>query len=227
MIDKFEICDNIKAHEKKREEGLSMANKKNDIKNLKRRPVGPQKKNYTSAKTSTPKKKNDPKVVKKTSPNKTAVTKDKMTASKVKTTSLQPKKTASKPKVKDRSTTKATKIKFKDQIDHTTSKKQVIEIAIPKEENSKSNRRLNVMIWGLSVLLIGGVIGRFLYVPIKVKARNNVQANCTYGEWREDDTSYCLISPEGNLYESDTVKYEEKDGGCVKYVRSRTCSYES
>ncbi len=197
-----------------------MASKKNDIKNLKRRPVGPQKKNSTSAKKSTPKKKNDPKVVKKTSPNKTVVTKEKMTA-------LQPKRTVLKQKGEKTSATKVTKFSLNDQIDHETSKKQVVEIEISKEENTKANLRLNVVIWSLSVLLIGGVIGRFLYVPIKVKARNTVQANCTYGEWKEDDTSYCLISPEGNLYESDTVKYEEKDGGCIKYVRSRTCSYEN
>lgn len=104
--------------------------------------------------------------------------------------------------------------------------KRVVPLDCIESKKFNKNSLIGYLCLAAIIVITGTLIGTSLYVPVKGKTRSDKEPNCTYGEWIQNSDRYCLVSPEGKLFVSDTVKYEQKDGTCVKYVRSRKCSYE-
>lgn len=132
--------------------------------------------------------------------------------------------------------------KIKAKKNSSTKEKVVLEVTVPKEEkriieielkDSKEEKKKSFFSifskFALPIfVIIGGVmLGIFLYTPIDTIASNSSDLNCTYGDWKEESVSFCLISPDGKYFSNDSVIYEynEDTGMCIKKTRTKTCHY--
>lgn len=107
------------------------------------------------------------------------------------------------------------------------TKELVTEAKQTKDEITDSKKEMKFH--PLLAIVIGiaiGVIPFFFYHPTNNKDTNDTAgADCTYGEWKEQGTGYCMYNDSGEYYSGDTVKYEYNADtqNCTRYIRTKSC----
>lgn len=153
----------------------------------------------------------------------------KKTTNKVKTKTNTSKKNAPKKSTSKAVTKKTEKVIVEIPVEVPVQKVVEVDLSELKNEKSKKSFRHFITRALLSTfVIVGGItIGVALYKPIETTASGSMDANCTYGEWKEQNVTYCLVSPDGKYFSNDTVIYEyNKDTGmCIKKTRVKTCHY--
>ena len=107
--------------------------------------------------------------------------------------------------------------------------KKVIDTkkTVEKEVELKKYTWDTVLLYFLIIFAIGLFVG---YIPFwgsskPVKNEVSISKECSYSEWIEVDSNYCLVNSNGIAYEGEIVKYvlNNETGLCQKYVRKKTC----
>lgn len=76
------------------------------------------------------------------------------------------------------------------------------------------------------IILIGILLGMFPFLFYKGDHRikdKDISYQCKYTEWKISRSNYCIVSPDGRLYEGDLTKYEANNERCIKYIRNKEC----